>query len=234
MRTLGLAVAVLLAAYEGSASAGQCAPQFLSPQIVTPDKAVIPVGGGILVADGNRDEVTAAVGPLKDWRFVNGKRRVAPKLRVLAPGLTVLEGTGTRLDNAKGIKLRSFTQRKITSALTAPTVKAVESRSVSAGRRINTYVNVVLSKPASLDGFVVVFDKEGKVPRSFGVAKAGATSVLVYSAGECNVLPDGTQVTQTGDTITLAWVSDTGLMSAPSAAIKVVSTDPTDRAPGGP
>lgn len=171
--------------------------------------------------------------PIKNWRFAEDKRRVAPKERGLAPGLTVLEVAGTRLEDGRGHKLRAFARAKdAPAAPAAPKVKAVELVKSHAGYRVNTSVNVVLEE-APPDGlFLVVFDAEGK-PRSFGRSQPTSTSVEVYSAGECITSPQGTLPTQPGDTIRLAWVDDTGVMS-PMSETKTVKAAARDGPGPGP
>ena len=204
--------------------AGDCAPRFPRPRIVTPDGAAIPVGGGILVEEtANTNGAALEAAPIKAWRFAEGKRRVAPKERELAPGLTVLEVVGTRLENASGHTLRGFTRAKdAPAAPPAPKVKAVELVKSHAGYRVNTHLTVELEDASPAGLFLVVFDGEGK-PRSFGRSQRASTSVEVYSAGECITSPQGTIPTQPGDTVRLAWVDDTGVMSPMSQALMVKS-----------
>lgn len=227
-----LVAVVAIAASSHAASAGECAPRRLSPRIVTANKATIPPGGGLLVAEGmNEGPVTAESGAIKTWRFVDGKRRSAPKQRTIAPGLYVLDVVGSRLDNSVGGTIRTFTKGTAApAALPAPSAKSIEEARVRAGNRIQTYVTVTLAKAPTTDLFLVVRDKDGKVARSFAAVKAGETTAIIYTAGECTVLPDGTQVIQAGDKLTLAWVDATGIASPSSAAITVAGKGEGDRA----
>ncbi len=231
---LGAALCVGAALLPLKLHAGDCAPQFPRPRIVTPDGAAIPVGGGILVEHTtNTNGAALEAAPIKAWRFAQGKRRVAPKERELAPGLTVLEVAGTSLENGRGHTLRGFTRAKDGPvAPTVPKVKAVELVKSHAGYRVNTHVTVELEEaiPAAL--FLVVFDGEGK-PRSFGRSQRASTSVEVYSAGECITSPQGTLPTHPGDTVRLAWVDDTGLMS-PMSEAKTVKAAARDGPPSAP
>lgn len=229
---LGPVIAIVATLAPAPARAGQCAPRILSPKIVTADSATIPKGGGLVVVQSDDSSVTA-IGPISSWRFVDKKRRVAPTLRAIAPGLTVLAPVGTRLDNAKRGKLRTFTLGKdATSPRPAPTVKSIEQLRSAQGYRVTTYVSVELDQPVTADQFLVAYDKEGKVARSFGTAKSGDTHVVIYTAGECTLLPDGTQVTQAGDSITLAWLDTTGQLSARSAAVAVTNKGGDKPMPG--
>ncbi|MFN0248661.1 MAG: hypothetical protein ACKV2T_17360 [Kofleriaceae bacterium] len=236
MRAAGLCLVAAIATtfvQAAAANAGECAPRILTSRIVTPDKATIPNGGGIVVLQSDADNKESAVtGAIKSWRFVDNRRRVAPVVREIAPGLSVLDPVGTRLDNAKRGKLRAFTRgTAAASPLAPPKVKAVKHELSAAGRRINTYVSVELDQPATADQFLVVFDKAGKVARSFGAAKTGDTRVVIYTAGECMLVPDGTLATEAQDSITLAWLDTTGQLS-PRSAVVTVTSKHSDRAPG--
>lgn len=226
MKSAGrLSLAFLLAlASHRYALAGECAPRILSPTIATADGATIPKGGGIVVVQSLGDGL-AAHGPMSSWRFVDGGRVVALSSRTIAPGLTVLEPIGSRLQTTARGKPRTFTVTSAADLLAAPKVKSVEQTRTHQGYRVTTTVSVVLDKPATAAQFLVVYDKDGKVARSFGTAKAGDTRVDIYTAAECTTLPDGTLVTQAGDAITFAWLDPTGRLSARSA-VAIVTAPP--------
>lgn len=217
-------IACLLLVTASRADAGECAPQLLTPTIATPENATLPSGGGLLVVERSGRSDMAGAGPVTDWRFVDGKKRVAPVARTLAPGLSVLAPVGSRLETLKKQKIRTF--RRSTDAappLAAPAIKKVEQIRSRQGYRITTFVRAELAAPAPAEQYLVVFDKDGKTARSFGVAAKDATAVTIYIEAECTVVPDKTLRTDAGEQIKLAWVNATGQMSPLSAAFTVES-----------
>jgi hypothetical protein len=75
-----------------------------------------------------------------------------------------------------------------------------------------------VSIAVELDGAVpahavalVGYGSEGA--RAFGLAAAGAQSILIFSTGRCVELPRGTRGWGASDDIELAWLADSGILS---------------------
>lgn len=216
------------------AAAGQCAPVWLQPSLVTAEGSAVPSDGGIVVAydhPSNQGPVlgrNSPNGPIKDWRFVDGKRRTAPKVKTLAPGLELLQAVGTRLEDGRRNKLLTFTRTTTASPeLEAPKVKAVVRTTGASGRKTFQTISVQLEAAAPADRYLIVFDQAGKVARSWGQGDGISTSVVVLRAGECMVSPDGTLPSAPGDEVRLAWVDRSGRMSLLSPGIKITEVHPT-------
>ena len=209
------------------AVAGECPSEPLVAKPVTADGAEIAADGGIVVVYERQAADEPKRGVVKDWRFVDGKQRTAPTVKTLAPGVEVLQGAGTLLQDAKGGKLRAFSRAKTApSVLDAPSVSAVVRNVSSAGRRIVETLVVQLSSTAPADRILVVFDKAGKVARSWGHGTGSTRNVAVFSKGGCALVAEGTADSQVGDEVRLAWVDTSGRLSKLSPAIKVTTTSP--------
>jgi hypothetical protein len=211
---------VLLAGMLSSATAqaGACPTNYLQVVPATPKSVEIPPDGGLLVAaDSTMDSASETLDTTK-WRFsTKGKRRTKPVVTTLAPGLVRLTPAGTRLEDSKQHTLVTFTRGTTpVAALVAP---AVTSLTYTRGRRMTSVTAVLTTAPA--DGYLVVFDAEGKTPRSWG--HATSTTVAVYSAGGCHVVAGGTVPSQAGDKVRLAWVDMFGRMSPLTDPIQIAS-----------
>ena len=215
------------------AAAGDCAPLQMMPVLATADGAELPPDGGLVIADelsSNQLPKPGQVtpnGPLEDLRFVDGKRRTAPSVKAVAPGLVVLQAVGTRLEDKRRNKLLTFTRATTAQpAIEAPKATAVVRTTSWPGRKRFQSVSVQLAAAAPADRYLVVFDHTGKIGRSWGRGDGSATTVIVYRSGECTTVPDGTHPSAPGDEVRLAWLDRTGRMSALSPAIKIAEITP--------
>ena len=200
--------------------AGACAEAPLAAVPATRDHAEVT---GVVVVYTQQASDEPKRGQVKDWRMVDGKQRTAPVVQTIAPGLEVLQATGTRLDDASGKKLVEFARARSAVTLDPPKVAAVRRSSSSAGRRTIQTVSVQLDANAPADRFLIVFDATGKVARSWGRAYGETKVITVFSQGGCTVVADGTVESQLGDTVRLAWLDLSGRLSTLSPPIKVTA-----------
>lgn len=216
-----LAVAAMLFLGPATADAGQCAPTFLSAHPATPAAVEVPPDGGLLVTFESSQSTSDDI---SKWKFsTKGKQRTAPVTTTIAPGLVRLTPAGSQLADGSKRVLVTFTRGTTpAAALAAPKVKSL---TFSQGRR-GSGVTAELSTAIDA-GYLVVFDAEGKVPRSWG--RAGGTKVMVYYAGDCTQVADGTIPSRTGDKVRLAHVDMFGRVSPLSDAVTIVgsSTPPS-------
>jgi len=209
------------------AVAGECPSEPLAARPLTADGAEVAADGGILVVYERQAADAPKRGLVKDWRFVDGKQRTAPAVKALAPGVEVLQPAGTLLQDAKGGKLLGFSRAKAaTRVLDAPGVSAVVRNRAAGGQRIVETLVVQLDATAPADRLLVVFDKDGKVARSWGRGIGSTKNVAVFSKGGCALVADGTADSQVGDEVRLAWIDMSGRLSRLSPAITVTTTIP--------
>jgi hypothetical protein len=207
------------------AVAGECPSEPLAARPLTADGAEIAADGGIVVVYERQAADEPKRGLVKDWRFVDGKQRTAPTVKTVAPGVEVLQPAGTLLQDARGKKLLGFSRAKAaTSVLEAPSVAAAVRNASAAGQRIVETLVVQLQATAPADRILVVFDKAGKVARSWAHATGSTRNIAVFSKGGCALVAEGTTDSQVGDEVRLAWVDLSGRLSPLSPAIKVTTT----------
>jgi hypothetical protein len=203
-------------------AAAPCPSIELAPKPFTSAKATIGDGGGIVVVHERRAADEPVLGAIKDWRFVDKAKRTAPAVKVIAPGLELLEPAGTQLVDASGKPLVDVARGKAT-ALAPPEIVALRFQASSAGRRTITWVTAELRTAPTEDRILITFDEDGK-SRSWARAKAKATSVGVFSTGGCGGYPNGTVPTAAGDTIRFAWIDRAGRLSRLTKPVEVTST----------
>jgi hypothetical protein len=90
--------ALLLA--PAAAAAEPCPAPSLMPTVFTPAGTAIPKDGGVVVLDQTGYGAPNPHGAPATWQFVQGAHRQPAKLRTIAPGLTILAGTGRELRDA--------------------------------------------------------------------------------------------------------------------------------------
>lgn len=238
-----VAVAVALSFAGSTPVRAKCAPTLLVAQVLTHSADVIPTGGGVLVGYtySTDDEGSRRGDPAvnADWTMTVAKRRVAPRIEVLAPGLAVYRPGAIRgarpaaitLRDGKGKKLGSFSARgRLTAAaLPAPIVTSATSvtTSVDYGRyqgMQQTATVVVDAIPAGAAA-LVAYTTSSTTPVAIAWARVDASSkpsIEIYSTpGRCGTEPDGLVAPSRSETIVLAWVDRFGQRSAVSAPVKV-------------
>ncbi|HEY5920061.1 MAG TPA: hypothetical protein VIV11_00260, partial [Kofleriaceae bacterium] len=184
-----------------------------APAILTPATATVDELGGIVATNP----------PKNGWELAQSTTAKQLELRNVAPGLVVipLPTNGMfELRDSKHAVLASVTRgpTKVTP-LPAPKPRLVRRTAPKSRGDDSTITAMFAAKPPAGAVALIVFAK-GK-PRSWGRVTAGSTSVVVYR-GACQTTPPaGTISSRIGETITLAWLDETGHVSAPSRAVKV-------------
>ncbi|MEZ4403952.1 MAG: hypothetical protein R3B06_28265 [Kofleriaceae bacterium] len=240
--TVAVALGAILVGSTSPASA-KCARVLLVPQVLTHPADAIPAGGGVLVGysdstDGGAERYADGdPAAHTDWSMVVGKRRIRPRLEVLAPGLAVYRPTATRTARPQPLRLREADGREVgafttTRATRAFAVEAPQLGSVTAvitpsGRRYGGTTTTVTATVANVpaDAVAIIAYRAGKgtpLPVSWSRVAAGATSVALYeSPGRCASDPVGRVAPAAGDTIVVAWVDAFGRRSPMSQPIVV-------------
>ncbi|MBK9036915.1 MAG: hypothetical protein IPL61_37630 [Myxococcales bacterium] len=237
-------VAALCALGPTAPANAKCARVLLAPQVLTHAADPIPRGGGVLVGytsttdDGAEQFEGHDPAVNDDWVLVVGKRKLRPRIEVLAPGLAVYRPgviRGARLAtlalrDGAGRKLAGFTAstRPTPGLATAPTGATITSVSSQSNRgrdtRTLTTVTVTLAAAAPAGAVALIAYAGGaqSAPIAWGRVAAGATAIEIYdSPGRCGSEPDGLRAPAPGDTIALTWVDGFGQRSPRSAPIIV-------------
>ena len=217
-----LCLAALLAGLAPPAVAGPCPVMTPEYVVITPPGTALADGGGIVVAqllqfNGDR----APHGVDTAWRFADGSK---PAIVALAPGLDLLVAPAgaSRLDDAKHGKVADIAHAATAPAeLAAPAVKAARRTDFRAGSHSSSTTTAELAAvPPKGALALVVFDKAGKVARSWGTL-GGGTSIAIYASGACGQPPTGLIDSPAGDEIRLAWVDTSGRLSKLSAPVAI-------------
>lgn len=238
-RLLALAAVLSLASPASLATAAPCPVMGLSPKVLAKPGVTIPSDGGIVVAAESShgpDDARAAGGEVADqkgWRFRVRRALVAPAaIDIIAPGLAVYrlpaKAETTELENDAHTVVAKFTVSKdARPRLSAPNIKQVQYQVSRAGRRTSTSVTAELAGAAPADAVaLVIADANGK-PRSWGSVQGG-TSIYLYSSGGCGTKPNGTEISNAGDKVTLFWVDSAGRTSPPTKPLTVTGTGTGD------
>lgn len=213
---------VVVCALAAPVSAEPCPPMANYPHALTRADTEIVDGGGIVVGalperdDGKPDPR----GAVADWKF-NKKAAVVTHL---APGLDVVAASaaGTLASKDGDAQVAVKHAAKTAPILVAPAVSKIERYAPERVKHpyVETVAQLSGDPPASAIA-IVVFDKAGKVGRSWGSVAANQKDLHIYTSGGCAPLPDGTVDSKVDDEITLAWVDSSGRLSKLSAPIKV-------------
>ncbi len=221
---LALLASITLLASNASTAEADCALSGLVAKPVTTTSKSIPKDGGIVIAavsdpSGKLDPGDAA---LKHTFKLDGGTTVT-----LAPGLAVIRVTksGNLLDDKGKTVLAVTMLGKPLLPLPPPEVTLVE-HDARHGRRGAESVYVTIDNLSSAMLAVVIADSKG-VPRSWGLVNGQPTRVVAYSQHDCMALPNGTQPSKLGDSVTVRYVDSYGRLSPPSKPIKIVDTKVT-------
>lgn len=222
-------IPLLVFAFVPATSDAKCAMYGLAPSVLSTSGVVVV--GYQDEPSGRLEEGDVAM--QTGWRFRDGGRVVTPKLDALAPGLAVYRlpanPTGT-------VTLEDDRQKTIVTlgATTKPAGhKAPRANKIGLeqafGRRPYARVTVELDGKAPDRAVALVLADAKGNPMSWGRVTAGASSVVVHSAGRCRALPNGTQAPSVNQKVTLFWVDDAGAKSPLSKASSVSGTIDKDR-----
>ena len=219
-----IAAVVCVVAATVTAEAGPCKYHHdlgLVPAVLTPDHVTLDPGGGVVVAAESvrLDRAVDADPTLQDWRFSDGTHDVIGKRTVIAPGLIVTApvGLGDTLmfQNPDGSRVRELRYHSAAprGALPSPRVESVTYSNTNLGimRRELTTAKLAAPPPADVVALVVY---AGSTPRSWVAIEDAGLEMAVYAVDDCVRQIPGTIPTRAGDRVTLAWVDETGHVSA--------------------
>lgn len=187
------------------------------------------LGGVVVAAVSTRDKTRGSDDPTQqDWWFSDGHAHSVVARTVIAPGLTVHRPKLDAKDLALVYPADGHTMLDVhfhhadkPTPLAAPRVKAVTyaDRNLGIMVRAETSVQLVEAMPAHAIALVIYV---GDTARSWvQTTDATALELAVFIDNDCTMSISGTSAAKTGETATLAWLDDTGHLSARSAAIKV-------------
>lgn len=222
-----LVVAALAVAPKSAA--GDCASAPLRAQVVTTAGAQIPSDGGILVATSYTTGamVPKAEDPVQPGWRLRGKKLLAPKIDLLAPGLAVyrvvFDGKATiELENdAHEVLVNVTPSTAKTTALPAPKLKSVVFTAQMA-RHSSQFAAATLAEDPPVGAAALVLVNAKGQATSWGSVAAGRVQTP-YAHNDCAMLPNGSSAPIVGETVTMFWVASDGRRSEPSKPIKVTS-----------
>lgn len=250
-RMIAVASLVTLAA-SSPGRAEPCAVPTLAVRSMTNPNTVIEDGGGVIVAAvssfgsmPNSEEIARDKADEPDveirssWSFLVAGKRVTPKIDKLAPGLAVYRlpvqasttyvlETGTH----KSIVTVRRSPDRDASVLPAPVVVGGGAASIEGFRFNSTFVTVHLATtPPKGSAMLVAYGPDGR-PRSFGAITPVSKDVQVWrTRGGCEHPIAGEIATSAGDTITVAWLDESGRLSAKSAPFRITQDKQGKRSP---
>lgn len=221
MHRVSLIVLMSLAATP-HAHANSCATIPHKPSVLTPAATALRPGGGIAVAYVSG---TGFVGdPFAIWQLRDTGK---PVVRHVAPGLDVLltDGPAVLEDEHHAVVLRVDRAAPAAAsakpvAAPAPTAALLTAMGTIADQWRASHLLIRVTVPRDVVA-LVMFDATGKDAWAWSIARAPATEVVVFEGGSCSNNPEGTREPFAGEKIRLAWLDESGRLSAPSAPITI-------------
>ena len=188
--------------------------------------------GGILMRfHASPTKGPAYTAPLVDkkWKFkLANKRAIAPKVKMIAPGLVVLTlpkgvDAGVLVDGEKRIaELDAIDDSE--PRLDEPRVRAIVQSS-SGGKSPTTKVTVEIIGQAQRSAVAIVLADEDGDPMTFGMIDPGKP-LVAFEMKECTLLPDGTVEPKPGQRVKAFWVDHFGRVSPRSNLTKIIKEAP--------
>lgn len=220
-------IAALVLALSPDLAAADCAAMPLGAQVVTKPGAEIPVDGGILVATTYQADVKGQTveDPVRPGWRLRGKKPLAPKIELLAPGLAVyrvaFEGTAAREledENQKVVATVKPSTAKL-ATVPAPKVKSLVFKQTLSRHSWQAATASLAEDPPTGAVALVLVDAKGKA-FSWGDVQAGREQTP-YSHSDCAMLPNGTRAPTGDEKVTMFWVMADGRRSPASKPVKV-------------
>lgn len=222
MNLLPLALASLVALVPSAADAYCKSVTGLAPSIASPSGFDLPADGGIVVGAFGADVPLPTGDPAVQtgWRIRTDGGRETPRIVTLAPGLVVYRAS-TRagrieLEDERGESLAwvRATNRK-RPVLAAPDATAAEV--VFGGGTVR--IGVELATKAPKEAIALVLADRNGTPRSWSLVQRGSTKQHAYAQNRCQVVPNGSVLSQAGEQVTFFWVDRAGRVSPASKPI---------------
>ncbi len=188
--------------------------------------------GGILVQyHASPTKGPAYEAPLvnKKWKFkLANKRAIAPKVKMIAPGLVVVTlpkgvPAGVLVDGEKRVaELDAIDDDE--PRLEEPEVRAVVLNTTG-GKSPATRVTVELVGSAPRTAVAVVLAKASGDPMTFGMIDPGQP-LVVFETKECSLLAPGTLEPRVGQKVKVFWVDQFGRVSPRSEIVRISEAEP--------
>jgi len=223
--------------------ASPCPVPKLSAAAVSTPSGVIEDGGGVIVAvinnfgeATNGEEVTPTGGAhdgdlvvRSAWRFRGAGKLIAPTIDKIAPGLAVYRPPAMTMPEYvletsahKTVASARRSADRDASVLGAPVVVGGGETTFTGRRGGGALVTVHLVSTPPKGARIMVAYGPDKVARSFGYVDATSKNVLVWrTRSGCELGIPGEIPTAVGDKITVAWLDESGRLSARSAPIEI-------------
>ncbi len=229
-----LLLASLLALAPSTAAAYCASVTGLAPGIASPSGIELPKDGGIVVGAFGEDVPLPIGDPAvqPNWRMKSGDVRARPKIVTLAPGLVVYQSTARsgridlENDSKESIAWVNATNRA-RPVLDAPEARTAEVFAASGF----THIDVELVAEAPKDAIAIVLTDKDGTPRSWGLVRRKMKTQQAFAHNRCQVVPNGSTLSQSGEQIRFFWVDNAG---RPSKLSKVVSLRGKPNVPGLP
>ncbi len=230
VRALGLGLA--LAALAAPESAEACDELIIAPKVF--ERAA---RGGVLVHFyASPTKGSAYETPLvnKKWKFkLANKRVIAPKVKMIAPGLVVVRlpdgvPAGVLVDGDKRVaELDAIDNDE--PLLDEPDVRAVVM-STPTGKATSTKVTVELVGAPPRTAVAIVLANEEGDPMTFAMIDP-RTPLVAFEKKECTLLAPGTIEPRLGQKVKVFWVDQFGRASPRSELVKIAAEAPPSKAP---
>jgi hypothetical protein len=165
----------------------------------------------------------------KKWKFkLANKRAIAPKVKMIAPGLVVVRlpdgvPAGVLVDGEKRIaELDAI--GKDEPILDEPEVRAVVMTTTT-GKAPSTRVTVELAGPPPRTAVAVVLANGAGDPMTFGMIDP-RQPLVAFEKKDCTILAPGTIEPRLGQKVKVFWVDQFGRVSPRSELVKIVAESP--------
>jgi hypothetical protein len=222
MNLVTLALASLVAVIPSAADADCPSVTGLAPAIASPSGFDLPKDGGVVVGAFGADVPLPTGDPAVQtgWRIRTDAGAETPRLVTLAPGLVVYRSSARSgriaLENDRGESIAWViaTARK-QPVLAAPDPTTAEV--VFAGGTVR--IGVELATKAPKEAIALVLADSKGTPRSWSLVHRGSTQQNAYAQNRCQVVPNGSVLSQAGEKVTFLWVDQAGRVSPASKPI---------------
>lgn len=231
-----LGAAVLLVALAAD-SAFPCARPRLTDRAITPDGAVIPSGGGVVITTVNGFDGGDEGGP--GAQLVAGGTNIELRRDYIAPALTVIvakpqANRAIEFATGGGKALLKLTQSGVVPKHAAPKVKAVHSTLAPAATRQQqrwepTSQYTVELAEAPPDDVLALVVQVGDGGIAWARPQKGQTTYTFFAGGK-RCMPAGPATLPQGAKVTVSYLDTGGRLSVASRELRV-GTTPTVKQP---
>ncbi|MBL0219261.1 MAG: hypothetical protein IPQ07_36000 [Myxococcales bacterium] len=196
----------------------------LAPGIASPSGIEVPPDGGIVVgafgAEGPLPTGDPAIQPRWTIHATAPAKAVAMKIATFAPGLVayrpssraVRAGRVDLVDDAGEVRAWVRMTRQAKPHLPAPTAISATLITTPGAQSLR----VELADKPPVGAIAIVLTGENGTPRSWGLVHRDETQQTAFAENRCEVVPNGTILSEVGDPVRVFWVDAMGRTSAAS------------------